>query len=114
MLIVPPVQQAFECHFLLSQRRTASTMTSAASSSVIRVGSRLLFRFAIIYGFASLAGVDFIASFVPLLWMVMVLCLIVAVLRKESLRDRSLNHWDEAAIFGVLASMASAFSASTT
>lgn len=91
---------------------TVAVMISRASSSVTRVGARFVLRFAILFGFASLTGVDFVKSFVPLLWMATMLCAVVAALRKETPLDNSLNHWDEAAIFGALCCLASAINTS--
>ena len=81
---------------------TDISMTSEEFLSVTRVGSRFAVRFAILFGFASLAGVDFTRSFLSMLWMATILCAAVGTLQRESPVGTSLNHWDEAAIFGAL------------
>ena len=84
-------------------------MTSKTLSNVTKVGARFAMRFAIFFGFASLGGADFIKNFVSLLWMATSLCAAIALLKRESFADRSLNHWDETAMFGALFCIASGF-----
>lgn len=84
-------------------------MTSKTLSNVTKVGARFAMRFAIFFGFASLSGTDFTENFVSLLWMATVFCAAIAALKRGSFADRSLNHWDEAAMFGALFCILSGF-----
>lgn len=76
-----------------------------------RKTNRVLFRFGlrllILTSFAAMASLDFARSLAALLWMAIILCAVVAAIRREPPWSNALNHWDEAAAFAALFCLAS-------
>jgi hypothetical protein len=68
----------------------------------VQVLARFVLRIAILLTFASLGSVGFARSLSTLLWMSIILCVVVAVMRRESLFRATLNHWDETVAYGAL------------
>jgi hypothetical protein len=52
--------------------------------------------------FAAFGSVGFGNSLAALLAMSSILCTVVAVVRREEIFSRTLNHWDEATIYAAL------------
>jgi hypothetical protein len=61
----------------------------------VQVLARFFLRIVILVTFATLGSIGFARSLAALLWMSIVLCVVVAVMRRESLFPAALNHWDE-------------------
>ncbi|MGY8668331.1 hypothetical protein Q3C01_39010 [Bradyrhizobium sp. UFLA05-109] len=53
-------------------------------------------------GFASFSSVRFETALAALLWMAIILCTVVGLVRRERPFGGELNHWDEGAAFGAL------------
>jgi hypothetical protein len=68
--------------------------------------ARVLVRFAarilLLVGFAAFSSVGFGKALAALLWMAIILCAVVGLLRREPLFGGELNHWDEGVAFGAL------------
>ena len=68
--------------------------------------SQVLFRFSmrvtILTGFAAFSHIGFGRSLTALLGMTMILCAVVATIRREMPFGRVLNHWDEAMAYVAL------------
>ncbi|MBN9041483.1 MAG: hypothetical protein BGP05_02560 [Rhizobiales bacterium 62-47] len=68
--------------------------------------ARILVRFAarilLLAGFAAFSSVGFGRALAALLWMAIILCAVVGILRREPLFGSELNHWDERVAFGAL------------
>ncbi|MDF0515959.1 hypothetical protein P0R31_01725 [Bradyrhizobium yuanmingense] len=78
-----------------------SSNTSGALSPA-RVIVRFAVRVVILGAFAAFGSIGFGRSLAILLWMSIILCAAVAVLRREQLFGAVLNHWDECVAFGAL------------
>ncbi|MBR0784425.1 hypothetical protein [Bradyrhizobium iriomotense] len=78
-----------------------SSKTSRALSPA-RVITRFAVRVVLLGAFAAFSSIGFGRSLVTLLWMSIILCATVALLRREQLFGGVLNHWDECAAFGAL------------
>ncbi|WFU27116.1 hypothetical protein QA649_13180 [Bradyrhizobium sp. CB1717] len=78
-----------------------SSNTSRALSPA-RVIARFAVRVVLLGAFAAFGSIGFGRSLVTLLWMSIILCAAVAILRREQLFGAVLNHWDECAAFGAL------------
>jgi hypothetical protein len=74
--------------------------------SPARVIARFVVRVALLAGFAVFGSIGFGRSLAALLWMSIILCATVALLRHEPLFGAALNHWDECAAFGALFALA--------
>jgi len=70
--------------------------------SPARVLARFSVRVVLLSVFAAFGSVGFGRSLAALLWMSIVLCAAVALLRREPPFGSVLNHWDECAAFGAL------------
>jgi hypothetical protein len=70
--------------------------------SAARVLMRFSMRIALLAGFAAFSGIGFSNAIAALLWMAVVLCGVVALVRREPLFRGTLNHWDECVAFGAL------------
>lgn len=73
----------------------------------LKLGSaRVLVRFAarilLLGGFAAFSSAGFGRGLAALLWMAIILCGVVGLLRREPLFGGELNHWDEGLAFGAL------------
>jgi hypothetical protein len=64
--------------------------------------ARFAVRVVLLAAFAAFGSVGFGRSLAALLWMSIILCSAVAVLKREALFGAVLNHWDECAAFGAL------------
>jgi hypothetical protein len=67
---------------------------------------RFALRMVILCVFATLGGIGFARSFNALLWMSAAVCVAVGLMRRESILDPALTHWDEAAAYGLLCCLA--------
>ena len=80
----------------------------ARSSDIPRALSttRVLVRFSVrtllLIAFAAFSSVGFGRSLAALLWMSIILCAVVGVMRREPPFGTTLNHWDEGVAFGAL------------
>ena len=70
--------------------------------SPARVIARFAVRAALLAAFAAFGSIGFGRSLAALLWMSIILCATVAILRREQLFGAVLNHWDECVAFGAL------------
>jgi len=70
--------------------------------SPTRVLSRFAVRIALLLTFAAFGSIGFGRSLAALLWMSIILCALVGLLKREPLLGPALNHWDEAVAFGAL------------
>ena len=70
--------------------------------SSARVLSRFSVRVILLTGFAAFGSTGFGRSLAALLWMAIILCALVGLVRREPLFGATLNHWDEAIAFGAL------------
>jgi hypothetical protein len=67
-----------------------------------RVIARFVARIVLLCAFAAFGSVGFGRSLAALLWMPIIPCAVVGLLRREPLFGTTLNHWDEGAAFGAL------------
>jgi hypothetical protein len=65
---------------------------------IVRFG----FRFVILAIFATFSSIGFSDGLSALLWMAIVLCSVLALIRGERVLAAELNHWDETAAYGML------------
>lgn len=72
--------------------------TPSATRVLVRFSVRIL----LLMAFAAFSSVDFCRSLGALLWMSIILCAVVGVMRREPLFGATLNHWDEGVAFGAL------------
>lgn len=72
-----------------------------AALSPARVLLRFGLRIAILTLFATFGSIGFGRSLAALLWMTVILCAVLAILRRERVFTAGLNHWDE--LIGYLA-----------
>ena len=70
--------------------------------SATRVLVRFSVRILLLIAFAAFSSAGFGRSLAALLWMSIILCAVVAAMRREPLFPARLNHWDEGAAFGAL------------
>jgi hypothetical protein len=70
--------------------------------SPTRVMARFAVRVALLAIFAAFGSVGFNRSLAALLWMSIILCAVVGLIRREPLFGAALNHWDECVAFGTL------------
>ena len=68
----------------------------------IQVIIRFCVRLVILASFAAFGSAGFSNSLSALLWMAIVLCGVVALIRHEHAMAAELNHWDEMAGYGML------------
>jgi hypothetical protein len=68
----------------------------------VQVLARFVLRIVILVVFATLGSIGFARSLATLLGMSIVLCVVVAVMRRETLFRATLNHWDETAAYAAL------------
>jgi hypothetical protein len=72
-----------------------------------QVAIRFVLRIVILCVFATLGNIGFARSLVALLWMSAIMSVAVGLMRRESIVDAALTHWDEAAAYGALCCLAS-------
>jgi hypothetical protein len=70
--------------------------------SPTRVMARFAVRLALLATFAAFGTIGFGRSLAALLWMSIILCAVVGLIRREPLFGAALNHWDECVAFGTL------------
>jgi hypothetical protein len=70
--------------------------------SPARIIARFAVRVALLAAFAAFGSIGFGRSLKALLWMSIILCAAVALLKRETPFGTVLNHWDECAAFGAL------------
>ncbi|MGY3450554.1 hypothetical protein [Bradyrhizobium sp. USDA 4353] len=74
-------------------------MMLSADKPVELSAARVLLRFglrtAILAVFASFGSIGFGRSLASLLWMTVILCAVLATMRRERVFTAGLNHWDE-------------------
>jgi hypothetical protein len=70
--------------------------------SPARIIARFAVRVALLAAFAAFSSIGFGRSLKALLWMSIILCAAVALLKRETPFGAVLNHWDECAAFGAL------------
>jgi hypothetical protein len=75
----------------------------------VQVLARFAIRMIVLTAFAAFGNAGFGRSLVALLWMSAILSAIVGAFRRELPADVVLNHWDEAAAYAALFSLATAF-----
>ena len=63
---------------------------------------RFVARILLLVGFAAFSSVGFGRALAALLWMAIILCAVVGLVRREPLFGGKLNHWDESVAFGAL------------
>ena len=68
----------------------------------VQVLARFVLRIVILVIFATLGNIGFARSLETLLWMSIILCVVVAVMRRERLFQPTLNHWDETVAYAAL------------
>jgi hypothetical protein len=68
----------------------------------MRVIARFAVRIALLAAFAAFGSIGFGKSLATLLWMSIILCTVVGLMRREPLFGAALNHWDEGIAFGAL------------
>ena len=68
---------------------------------LVRFGVRLL----VLVAFAGFGRIGFNQSLMALFWMAMVLCAVIAGIRREPFLDHDLNHWDEMMAYGALCAL---------
>jgi hypothetical protein len=72
------------------------------TQGLTRVLARFAVRIALLAGFAAFGSIGFGQSLSALLWMSIILCTVVAVIKREPLCGGALNHWDEGIAFTAL------------
>lgn len=70
--------------------------------SPTRVMARFAVRLALLATFAAFGTIGFGRSLAALLWMSIILCAAVGLIKREPLFGTALNHWDESVAFGTL------------
>jgi hypothetical protein len=68
---------------------------------------RFFVRLIILSSFAAFGSIGFTRSFAALLWMAIILCAVVGIMRREPVLHASLNHWDETVAFAALYTLVS-------
>jgi hypothetical protein len=68
----------------------------------VQVLARFFLRIVILVIFATLGSIGFARSLATLLWMSIILCVVVAIMRRETLFRATLNHWDETVAYAAL------------
>lgn len=63
---------------------------------------RFFARVLLLAGFAAFSSVGFGRAAAALLWMAIILCAVVGLVRREPLFGATLNHWDEGVAFVAL------------
>jgi hypothetical protein len=79
------------------------------SLSTTRVLARFGVRVALLGCFAAFSNVGFARSLAALLWMAIILCALVGLIKREPPFRAPLNHWDEAMAFGALFALVHVF-----
>ena len=72
-----------------------------------QVAVRLILRIVILCAFATQGNIGFAGSLTALSWMSAILSVTIGIMRRESIFNSALTHWDEAAAYGLLGCLAS-------
>lgn len=70
---------------------------------------RFLLRMSILVVFAAFASIGFGRSFAALLWMSIILCAVIGIMKREQPFGAALNHWDETVAYAALFALVSSF-----
>jgi hypothetical protein len=70
--------------------------------SSARVLVRFVARILLLAGFAAFSSAGFGKALAALLWVAIILCAVVGLLRLEPVFGAELNHWDESVAFGAM------------
>ena len=74
-----------------------------------RVPVRFLLRMSILVVFAAFASIGFGRSLAALLWMSIILCAVIGIMKREQPFGAALNHWDETVAYAALFALVSSF-----
>lgn len=95
---------------MLAEKWDLRALSQTSDISPARKPSRVIARFAVrvvlLLLFAAFGSSGFGRSLKALLWMSIILCSAVALLRHEPPFGAALNHWDECTAFGALFALA--------
>jgi hypothetical protein len=70
---------------------------------------RFLLRISILVIFAAFASIGFGRSLAALLWMAIILCAVIGIMKREHPFGAALNHWDETVAYAALFALVSSF-----
>ena len=70
---------------------------------------RFLLRISILVVFAAFASIGFGRSLAALLWMSIILCAVIGIMKREQPFGAALNHWDETVAYAALFALVSSF-----
>ena len=70
---------------------------------------RFLLRMSILVIFAAFGAIGFGRSLAALLWMSIILCAVIGVMKREPPFDVVLNHWDETVAYAALFALVRSF-----
>ena len=70
---------------------------------------RFLLRMSILVVFAAFASIGFGRSLAALLWMSIILCAVIGIMKREQPFGAALNHWDETVAYAALFALVSSF-----
>jgi hypothetical protein len=74
---------------------------------------RVLFRFGarmiVLVSFAAFSGAGFVSGLATLMGMAIVFSLVVAIIKRERLFEKALNHWDETVAYATVFSLVGIF-----
>ena len=74
-----------------------------------QVLARFGMRMTILIAFAAFGSIGFSRNLAALLWMAIVVCAVVAVIKRERPFETVLNHWDETVAYAAVFSLVSVF-----
>jgi hypothetical protein len=78
----------------------------------VRILSRFFLRLTILAIFAAFGGIGFERSLAALLWMSIILCAVIGIMKREPPFGSVLNHWDETVAYAALFALVTAFNQS--
>jgi hypothetical protein len=70
---------------------------------------RFFLRMSILVIFAAFASIGFGRSLAALLWMSIILCAVIGIMKREQPFGAALNHWDETVAYAALFALVSSF-----
>ena len=70
---------------------------------------RFCLRMSILVVFAAFASIGFGRSLAALLWMSIILCTVIGIMKREQPFGAALNHWDETVAYAALFALVSNF-----
>ena len=68
----------------------------------IQILIRFCVRMIILVAFAAFSGIGFDRSLAALLWMSIILCAVIGIMKREQPFGAALNHWDESVAYAAL------------